>query len=1324
MSNIVLKADGTPDLRYKAGRNHAEYLRLKRDYSPRVVTHNHISGEQVAPTVRNYGEPVEQISNDITGQRGTLSKSISSDFKSADKSLGGTPEQREKLELFRTALEMEGIPVARKQQVGRAMAELINEIGKVPEPSGQGSMMTMAMMGAVYGEEGEAMAEPLANIDGTTSEDHQMGMVTGADLQEMRFKSMDLPIQAAMVANLTGQIDLGISGMAAREEMAEVTGESPEQFAARFNIPEGVNLPISGSENARTALSMQRRAGEYMDLGPGGRLLSQNVTGESEEVLRDKLQGAYSKVEDFADLYFTDAAKAGPLYSQRKKTLTGELISHLLDGSQSWKPENALPLPNQLSTEGLVATKAVGWRAAAGDTSPYTPMQHAEAMNKLRNQEVVSYREQEDLINAGPSLERTLEKQALEGMQDFEGLVRDISGVRDILREDGLSTRDEYRGNRTRVLGRDNVDYDQAAQYEFRNMALNSDIDNYRDISMPDDESPVDIFVKARMGEYNDLLGSGFSSEESMTMLSTIGGRTEKVVAPSGSDLEAYRDKVANSSSPAQGSKEWLAQREGVVTGSKAKELWKGMGDSRLAATLASEKLGITEDISNAYTSRGNKMEDKVKASFLAKEGKGLIWEEAFFETDPSQPGFGASPDGRLFNEDGSSAGLLELKYFSDKTFNSAYEMTMPQMQMQMMVSGETQTHFFATNADTGEAQHRIAKADPVMQAELKKLGLSALSMAEGLDVRGVDKLRTKTKGARRQKNAQVQDTTPAKAFRELKEEVEELMTPFVPKMDDENESIANVFGAAGDTELAKLMIADEQREQKKKVRDAMAEDVESISVIKPLTSAQSKKATTKAAKAFVDGNQRTSSLEIIDFAEGGKSSMAKFYEAEEAKAQAMGNTEASRVTAMGKAEEQAYAFDEKRDRSAGLEEVAALAENAKRASDSMKEFSSATKNAVNILGELGGVVMQGNKSGMDESRLAAKVGLDVENVRGMREAMEKGGMSPQGIDATINRAGSLVNTFNDKREGAAEWTRMMSARGASDLPEVNNLAFPEVTEMGKLDAQGITALVATQLEGKSKEARAQITNIWKMKDATFLRASGETISRARDSAINEEGLFDTLQGILTYSQAEREVKEAAGSAGEGFGLGAATAIGVAGVAGTATAMTATKMLGQTARGAQMAKTLSTAAKVSTPIALALGIAPAAIRAVGDIKDDGGAGDSAMDVLDFATYGAGIGATVGMIGGPLGVGAATALGGVIGGAVGLVNEGYEYMTNDAIPSESIGNMPTPQKANAGASKQVNNVDVKVEISPDLVKTTTNINGDLDVDEEAGLNTGS
>lgn len=563
-----------------------------------------------------------------------------------------------------------------------------------------------------------------------------------------RIDAMEHPTQLVAKMALMGTLDARSVGMdhidveAAVEEFTSVTGMSRFDMGRQIKIPDGVELPRS-RERLRMGVSLLATSGEYMDIGPGGRLIGQSLNADRTDKADKALKEAFAGIDGLADRYFTKSTREGPLYQRRHKQLVGELTHWILDKGSSWSANAFLPLPNQLNTEGLIPTQAEGFRQGAGSTSPYTPLQHGEELYAQRAQGDVSVYAQGNLAASAPSLRNTfapwdnsLENPGKTRDFNFNQLRTGVEGIRKTLRGFALSTRDEYKGNKERVLGLDNVSGDQAAFYDRVNDSATftdmGGLSTYRNLAVDGDKSESDIYLR-----------EGVDLEAVPDRLSAPNGEI--------SDRDLYRLYMEDAKNPVQGSDAWLAQRKGMVTGSKSKELWKGKGDARLAITMAAERLGVADDVANAYTSQGNKYEDRVKRSFLAGPGKNLDWEEAFFETNESMPGFGASPDGRLYDKTtGKSAGLLELKYFGESTFKDALKDTMPQMQMQMMVTGESQTHLYALNRETGEYSHDIVKANPTMQSELKSLGESALRLTSGLDVRGIKEMRKYVKGARR----------------------------------------------------------------------------------------------------------------------------------------------------------------------------------------------------------------------------------------------------------------------------------------------------------------------------------------------------------------------------------------------------------------------------------------------------------------------------------------------------------------------------------------------------------------------------------------------
>jgi hypothetical protein len=247
-------------------------------------------------------------------------------------------------------------------------------------------------------------------------------------------------------------------------------------------------------------------------------------------------------------------------------------------------------------------------------------------------------------------------------------------------------------------------------------------------------------------------------------------------------------------------------------------------------------------------------------------------------------------------------------------------------------------------------------------------------------------------------------------------------------------------------------------------------------------------------------------------------------------------------------------------------------------------------------------------------------------------------------------------------------------------------------------------------------------------------------------SNLMTERLENTASGIVKGEHIIKEGKEALGSIGE-FGGYAATF--VAGAAGLGILNYAGKKIG---RGFGALKANGVKGKVSNankyakaskamrfgkgalnvakanPAVLAATGATMGIRHFGDVEDDGGLADSLLDVAEFTTggmsggaaLGAGVGAIFGGVGAIPGAAIGGAIGAVGGAAVGVGNELWEWATGDdeeqAIPSKSIGNMPSQTVGKKESSKTVN-VEVNNSISKDLVVTKTNVDGDLSTDTQ-------
>ena len=1128
-----------------------------------------------------------------------------------------------------------------------------------------------------------------ASGDGASFQEELIGSATAETLQLTRIGHVEPRIQAGLKAILSGENVAGITPMdaaAAREQFASEIGGDTKAFARQIRLDESVNLP-NHPQDLKTVVSMlQNTSGEYMTRGPGKQLAGNIFDAEKQSKADADLQQAFGYIKELAGLYIDGRTIGSRAESSRRLAVEEALTSRFLDSTLYDGSKNILPLPNETGVTGIVPTQGI-YRTAQGTAEDRLSAGQFDDMYKtygsgvktkyMRDEsgykvfkDTVSLSQKNDILRRTPSLQNSLfPKPQARGKQAFsyeetlkqgrdqkyamEQAQYKADFARRVLRQQLPTNRDETAGQ-IRMSGFDTPYGEQADLQNLRNEAAIQDItwhDKFAGQTEDGNQSTLTEFMEK---EQKPL---GVQSQWQ------VGTRT---LTP---DVGEYK----------QGGASWKAMRKGKITASTAAGLLSETGVETRAMELAMERLGTGEQFhGNAHTREGNEGEEKALRSFMSNQGRGLTVGHAAFIEDSEHEGFGISPDGMLRNEDGTSAGLLELKYLSSGSMAGAVKKYTPQMQLQMAISGESQTNFYALDKYTGEYVHEVVQADAGMQQQLLRAGKQALDMSAELDNRGVQALSKRLRASmmpRKKAGASEKVTGQSESFAE-QVEAETPMTAF----DAGAAAVQGIYpsgaGTASATKLGQRLEQADQRERMKEATDAaMPENVVGA------TNTEKQKDQAKARNAFVESQSRPA---FGDATDNISNEMSDYYK--------QAQKEAANAT--------------------------------KEASESLRNFTQAARDSVEVMAELGGVVMGGNVSGMNEVRLAAETGQDVARVRGTREALEVGGLDTGGANRVIMQSSTMAKTFNDEAKAAGLYTDILEQRGRSNLPSVRNINVPSIQQLQGMSPQEITTMVAGMMEGQTPQAKAQIGQMFGMSElATYDQDPSDLMSV--DSMIDGEGLRATHRGATVVSQADREAREFAGSLGEAAGFAAAGAGVLAGVVGSKTmgklakASPSQKIMSQAQRAggkaAGLAKNLSNAAKAS-PMAIAASVAPMAIRGLGNIKDDGGIMDSAMDVAEFAAYGAAAGSVVPVVG--------TAAGALAGGAVGLANEAWEYFSaDDAMPDTNIGAMPQQGKQATQTGNQTVNVEVTNEISPDLIRTTTDVNGDLSVDEESGLGTG-
>jgi len=1138
------------------------------------------------------------------------------------------------------------------------------------------------------------------------------GAMTAADLQLGRISHVEPRIQAGIKALLSGQDISGVSAVdkaAAIQQFTSEIGIAPEVFASRIKLDPSVQVP-NYSGDIKTVLSMlQNTSGEYMVRGPGKTLPGNYIDSEKRLEANDDLTTAIGYITELSDLYIDGRTRGSSVEQARRSAVEAGLVSRLRDGVFYDGSKDILPLPNEVGiygentrgVTGLVRTQGIYGsiqgtaddRLSSGRFDEYYQTSNAagEKTRFVRDsnggkvfKNDVSKEDRTRILKATPSLANSLfakpkpargtrftqeerDKHSRDQKYLLDQAQYKAEFARKVLRQQFPTTRDESAGQ-INMAGFDRPVGEQEEMQNLRNEAAilgldwsaGVDLDNVGGVSTStlstEDAMKVGIFSSGGVG--SDKSG-GFG----YTQMSDVDRFIEE-------ELNPEVDNVV-SLNPKQGTPEWLAQRRGKITASVIKGILLEGGVDDIALQLAKERLGTAEPFEgNADTREGNKGEDKVAASFLAGVGKNFTMGEAHFVSgDPKGlKGFGVSPDGWLINGEGESEGLAEFKLLSGSSMKTAVKDYTNQMQLQMAVTGEKQVHFYALDKHSGEYLHEVVKEDVDLQDKIISAGRQAIDKASKLDHIGVQALSKDIEAKKMGPRAPSRSMTKGqnKSF-EVTKGVVENVTAFDP-------AVANVdteLGAASKTVMAQKLEKLDQAERLKNAVDS-AQDVSGMSKIE---SEQSETRRMKAQAIFSNNNRRAGF-------EGNQpdSEMAKYYEEAQKKA----------------------------------------ADATNEATNSVSEFGKATMKAVGILSELGGMVMSGNKSGMDEVRFANEVGMDVRNVRGMRESLEKGMLSDTGINKVISRAGSLVNTFNSELGFASEYTNILEARGVSNLESVRSMDIPRPSELKDMNPQQMVSMVAGLMEGKTQEEKVQIGRIFGMAELASNTASPMAIDAAYDLSINQQNLEATRAGIVDVEQVKRQALEQTGEIGSVGGSIATGSVVAGAIAGSATmgfvGVKAAQMLSRaapSANAAKMAKSMSVLGK-STPLAMAAGLAPLAIRGLSGVKDDGTVGDSALDIMEFAGYGAALGSVI--------PGAGTLLGAGFGTALGIGNEVMEYFESDPLPDPNIGEM---RQTHGPKDKEKNivNVEVTNEISRDLIRTTTDVNGDLNVDEESGIGTG-
>jgi hypothetical protein len=607
------------------------------------------------------------------------------------------------------------------------------------------------------------------------------------------------------------------------------------------------NLPASSKKASGAALSMLgESAGNFLDAGPGMSLPGNHPDKDKQAVADIELMEAIATIRDLSNLYISDTMKdAGGLpRAARQGHVHDALMNMALNGVYGDNAVSALPLPGELRTEdkssirGLRMTRPYGkdFNSKGGRTQgSMTGTPHLSRVDFDIYAQSQGWVDREGSIveetsmqywSSRPSPKNTLysDLQAQDPMDhETTKRMRSYAYERDnarflearrVLREQMPTNRDESK-RQIRNTGKDRPVDEQAQIQNLRNEAAILDLDRTQDLS-----TEFATLSDRKVSDMGTLSGSSRGGQYGEKDMSEVDVYVEQSIEGTLTDTEEdwaeFRELMAaeRDSGIEQRTPEWYRRRKELdITASQLLKGKRLIKSDELAASLALKGLksasGEKEFTGNYYTAEGQEGEAKAIRKFMETHGKGLYHEEVGLVENPKYPGFGASPDGRLITEEGDVDSLLEIKFLGNSTIDETEKYDW-QMQMQMMVEEVDQTHFYAVNRDNlGDTRHRVVKADPAKQKQIRDLVSTAVAKSQGKSAKEVKAMLMKEEAGLPTGNA-----GPAESF--------------TPKTSTDGQTMsyrdaidAQMAGGGTDAEgsiLGQMMHAADQRERKKAI--------------------------------------------------------------------------------------------------------------------------------------------------------------------------------------------------------------------------------------------------------------------------------------------------------------------------------------------------------------------------------------------------------------------------------------------------------------------------------------------------------------------------
>ena len=774
----------------------------------------------------------------------------------------------------------------------------------------------------------------------------------------------------------------------------------------------------------------------------------------------------------------------------------------------------AVPLPNDLNVAGTVLTQG-HWRNVTGGGTGYTRKEYSSLYGNggLEGTEAGKFTlAQRNMSN--PSVANTFfgHIESSEQKSELAGQMKDdFKRIGEIVKKLTPTVQDENYGNYKRSTALD-ITEDEHDITSALDLAAQLDIsyDNIEARSLTMDEIKKHGKGADKSGMYGtddlknekdrfvQLIQEGYSEDQAYTAIKNInlegdvdidttGESTGYVGVAKGSDREAYKDRIKQGLEEGtifeQRTKGWYEQREGLNTGSSAKNMLTHKGYQRQVDAMFSEEVFLKD----ARMRKGVLGEDNVKRSFEAQSG--LSVEESYFETSDAIAGMGVSPDGHVFDKEGNSRGLAEFKYHTTaKAMTHGLSAYKAQLQAQMLVTGENEVHFYRTNEENNEVLYDIVKADPKYQERLLKGNAEIHRLVE------VEKVK---------RNILTSEELKSRAKKADK----------VAKERDEQRKINSFVEDVEKTEEVKSFDSSPKQTVSAGKGTSRSEGISKVDLPQAIV----EEVLSKSALSSKEGLMNKGIAPVSDTANLGNISKETFEKTKAHDLEMKQKAQLAKVRKAEIAERKAEVQEQKEDKN--------RREARKQTLDFIKDRGTDIAKPLHMLKDF---AQDGLDSGMNTVRLAAQSGMDENRTRGMEYMLTKdGGMSSQETSNYLSKIGQMSAQFKRQDTGAEFFTNLESGLRSQSGGQFSLGSYASVKSKSpeELSAHVLDLVKAARKTNPAMAASVAsvmgtegITTAAAMLDGDDLRGA------TRD--LGEEDLRDANRGIVGVEHIQQDLKE------------------------------------------------------------------------------------------------------------------------------------------------------------------------------------------------------